>query len=244
MPGFEHLPKAPITEALLEIQVRSRDVDPGIFKALAKELAPEFPRVTERTQIQATWQFNEGAVASSDQQARTEGYVFWSADGLDVAQFRVDGFTLNRLKSYQSWEEWFPRFIRLWTLYTRVVAPSTVSRVAARCINHIPISGGESLGSYLTRPPQVPPGVPETVKGFLSRVELSGGGDPELVVNLVQGIVPGTGDNPLLLLLDVEAMVTGTIEPTSVLKWFDSLHEVRNKAFFQSLTPETVAKFR
>ncbi len=39
-------------------------------------------------------------------------------DRLNVAQFRRDGFTFNRLRPYTKWEEIRPEALRLWQLYT------------------------------------------------------------------------------------------------------------------------------
>ena len=40
-------------------------------------------------------------------QFQVDGYVFTSADGKQVVQYRLDGFTFSRLRPYTRWEEVF-----------------------------------------------------------------------------------------------------------------------------------------
>lgn len=223
MPDFEHLPRAPITEAVLAVQVRARaNLAASVFKELAAELQPEFPVV--------------------ENQSSVDGYRFWSADRLDLAQFRVDGFALNRLKPYMGWDRWFPTFRRLWALYSRVAAPLSALRVSARCINQVPVMPNESLEHYLTAPPHVPDGLPNTLVGFLTRVDVTDAGDPSRSVSMVQGLQVGAAGPQILL--DVDAYSAGDFPVDAVIGAFDALHELRNRAFFNSFTREARAQFR
>ena len=57
-----------------------------------------------------------------------------SHDGLSIAQFRIDGFTYNRLRPYPSWEDILPEAIRLWRIYVATVVPEGIARAAVRYV--------------------------------------------------------------------------------------------------------------
>src|SRR5262249_12421587 len=106
----EHLPSAPIIEAVLDVHVRSRpDLEAVHFKTAHAKLATQYPNIRERQTF--TLQIRSGIESETAQQnLGVDGYFFSSTDGRDVVQFRIDGFALNRLKPYERWDVWFPRF--------------------------------------------------------------------------------------------------------------------------------------
>lgn len=59
------------------------------------------------------------------------GYRFISSDSKQVAQFRVDGFTFNRLAPYTAWNEIVPQVFELWGHYTRTAQPQMIVRVCS-----------------------------------------------------------------------------------------------------------------
>ena len=63
-----------------------------------------------------------------------------SQDDLTVAQFRADGFTMNRLKPYTGWAMLLPQVLDLWDAYVTVAQPAHVARVALRYINRLDLS--------------------------------------------------------------------------------------------------------
>lgn len=240
-----YLPRSPISEAILDVQVEARDGFRGVELAILKEqLREEFPTVAERRRFQATF----GPSAAGPMPAKTadlglDGYLFTSADGKDVTQMRVDGFTLNRLAPYQGWSEWFPRFVRLWELYAKTAKPLRAVRLAARCINVVPIRPDTQLDEYLVKPPDAPDGLPSLLKSLVWRAELSAGGEPERQLALVQILQPAPNGQGFQLILDIDAFIIGDVPIAEVARSFDPLHILRNEAFFRSLTPKTIAGF-
>jgi uncharacterized protein (TIGR04255 family) len=71
-----------------------------------------------------------------------QGYFWKTSDEKTIVQFRVDGFTFNRLRPYTSWTELFPQALDLWHLYSRVSRPEVITRLAVRYINRIPLPAG------------------------------------------------------------------------------------------------------
>lgn len=241
MTEFPHLESAPITEALIDVRVRARpDLQASEFKRLRDTLNAQFPRMEERRGFQATLEFQQNAPPTSVMASDVQGYFFWSGTEKDVAQFRVDGFSLNRLKPYQSWEEWFPRFEDLWRLYLEIARPEGVTRIGVRCINHIVLPPGPvDLGRYLTVPPGVPPGLPLSPADFVMRLAMNGADTPPTAVSITQALRQGTAGAPQIL-LDIDAYRAGEFDPKQISPLFQPLHELRNLAFFSSITNHTV----
>lgn len=244
---FPHLERAPITEALLDVRVRARkDLQMGELQNAALSLRDEYPIAEERSGIQFSFAVPTGQGRPQPTQGPIHEYYYRSTDRRDVVQFRVDGFALNRLKPYQSWKLWFPRFARLWSLYVQLARPERVTRIAVRCINLIDLpSGALDLEDFLTAPPPVPKGLPDDIAGFVTSISLIDEEHrPPLRLNLtqaLQGIGPAGG---IQLRLDVEAFLVGDFAPGEILQFFEPLHLLRNRAFFRSITGRTVAFFQ
>src|SRR5436190_21056320 len=83
------------------------------------------------------------------------GLLFYSEDEKAVVQFRLDGFTFNKLQPYSSWEEIFPETWRLWALYQSAIGNVQITRLAVRYINRLALPSGD-FGRYLTALPQLP----------------------------------------------------------------------------------------
>src|SRR5262249_50624374 len=109
MPIARHLRDAPITEAIIDFRVKARSAfDPKEFNRLKPELLARFPKMDEARFGSITFQFPPtGATPPVMEAQGLQGVLFRSADEKLVTQFRTDGFTLNRLKPYSSWEELF-----------------------------------------------------------------------------------------------------------------------------------------
>ena len=245
MASPELLPHAPITEAILDVRVSARrDFQVQDFLALAGPLKDHFPQCEERRGFQFTSEIEVGGHG----EARTtdlgiQGYFFKSADGLDVAQFRIDGFTLNRLRPYRSWDVWFPLFVRTWERYVAVARPDRATRIAARCINHVPLPTHGVPAEYLSNPPRVPADLPDMMASFVTSVALWHSDDPALGVNLTQALERVEPGNQRLV-IDVDAFRTGDFGTNDLVERFEELHQLRDQAFFESITNAAKDLFR
>ena len=246
MPPYPHLRNAPITEAILDVRVRARpDLQLSELKRAAQTLGPGFEKVQEQRGFQATLQLtNEGVQVAPGPITGSVGYRAMSGDEKDIVQYRIDGFTLNRLKPYSSWDVWFPKFMRLWDAYRMVARPDGISQVGVRCINHIPLPTpiGQPIdfAMYLEAPPAAPQGVSLPIRGFVTQLALSASSEPSTTVHLSQALQTGSAGEPQLM-IDVDAFRPGDIDQTQLTQVFEELHDLRNAAFFKSITPLTVS---
>lgn len=248
MNDFEHLPNAPITEAIFDFRVEgAENLDPEVFKVAAERLADRYPICEAAQRWEALFQIKEGEVLPpAPPQSSPHGIFVRTADGEQLAQFRVDGFTFNRLQPYTRWSDLFPEAMRLWQLYSELSAPRRVTRLATRYINRMrfPVPIGD-FGDWLTAPPAVPEGLPQGISQFLTRVTLH---DPEgdQLAHVSQWLEPGEDQDNIVILLDIDAFRTVPLDPHAgaIAQTFESLRVFKNRIFFGSLTDKALGLFR
>jgi uncharacterized protein (TIGR04255 family) len=154
----------------------------------------------------------------------------------------LDGFTFSRLAPYTSWEEIAPEALRIWEIYSATVQPESLFRVAVRYINHIQLSQSPlSLEEILLTAPSIPPGLPQTITGFLGRIVIKVP-TPNTQVSIAQvfGVTPVTPPDTLLLDVDVFRQEELETSASSLYPVFEDLRKYKNQAFFGALTEEYI----
>jgi|SRR5947207_3327109 len=189
-------PKAPITEALIDLRVT---YGPGIslekLKKFGSEIRDRYPNEATRDVVQG--QISVIGPQHQQQSTRTTvGYIFHSADRLQAVQARLDGFTFSRFAPYEDWEHLIGEAKSLWHAFVRSVEPVSVSRVAVRYINQInlPIKDGNlKFEDYLRT--FVTIGIEEdvTLEQFLVRLVMP---QDDLTAKLIltEALLPPQGD--------------------------------------------------
>ena len=243
MPTPRHLRNAPITEAIIDFRVKARpDLDVERFRAVHTTLV-SLPQLIEMRSIEAQVRLaGGGAPEPSVKHHGIVGFQFKSADGRDIAQFRADGFTYNRLKPYTSWDAIFPRAIELWQLYVRHAAPQMITRLALRYLNRIELPPDlRDFDDIMAAPPPIPRGLPQHLSAFLTRVTLHDV-ELDLSAHLSQALEADPTRRQLALILDIDAFRQRDIEVGSpvVGETFEALHGFKNRAFFESLTEQAI----
>jgi len=247
MPTPRHLRNAPITEAIIDFRVKARPgLRPEEFTSLQMQLSSSFPKMDERRGLQATFGMIQGrGQPPVVQDLGLQGYFFKTADEKTIAQFRVDGFTFNRLYPYTSWKELIPQAMDLWRLYSSVSRPEVITRLAVRYINRITLpSGAITFESYLRAAPVIPLELPQYMSSFLTRVTIH---DPQadIAAHVAQALEANTQGQPLVVILDIEAYKQSefAIDDPEIEQTFRQLRAFKNLIFFNSLTDETLRQF-
>ncbi len=240
-----HLRHAPIIEALIDLRVPpAAELPPDIQAILRDRVPAEFAMETlgmSETHLEVV----KGVPSVGQTRQVTRGYVFKSNDGARLAQFRLDGFTFNRLRPYVSFEEMRDQALDLWRVYVDAFNPSRVTRVAVRYINHLrlPAPVGD-LARFLTAPPTPPPGLREghVIAGFLARVSVINpqtGISAHVTHALDQSLQPGEA----VILLDIDVYTAVEYEPhdARLQGILEKLRDMKNITFFESVTEEATA---
>lgn len=247
MPEWPRFPKAPIAEALLDIQAKlSPDVDLARLATFQEAIRDRYPTRRERSSWQAGFEIKAGgSVEIAPSEGRPDGCLFSSTDGRQIVQVRLDGFTFNRLKPYDKWEPFRDEARQHWERYIALTNPSAVSRVALRYINRlelpIPV---RDFNEYVLTSPEIAPGLPQGLSGVFMRLEV-----PYEAFNctaiITETMEPPQGDI-LPFIFDVDVYRIGAFETRGEDVWnaFEQLRNAKNEIFFKSITKKAEEMFR
>lgn len=240
----EHLTRAPVREALVDIQFEPA-VDIARIKLFVDSVAAEFDRVTPM--IEAEFGMEADRARASQ---RSLGWRLDSDSRHYVLICRLGGFTLSRLSPYGTWGELRAEAERWWGRFAEATRPETVNRVAVRYINAIGIPlPMADFRDFLTCPPEIPPEMPQGLASFLSRMVIPFA-DQDcacIVTQALEAAQPAPDSPPsasVLLDIDVFRIVRYPALPwDGIARTLDTLREVKNLTFFSHITERTVEMF-
>jgi len=240
--AIRHLSRPPITEALVDFRVSLPGAfKPEAFTSLRDTIKYRYPNMEEMRRFEAQIQIELGkSVAAQQETTGLLGYRFRSEDGKDVAQFRTDGFTYNRLEPYTSWEEVRPEAMRLWQLFLEKTAAARVDRLALRYINRLTLPPRGNLQEHLDMLPPVFKGAPSVLAEYLVQVSSVDVGTGDRA-NVTSALVGGG-----VTLLDIEVSNTGTTGVTAqeIDPVLGRLHTMKNEIFFGTITEQTAERYQ
>ena len=236
----EHLRNAPIVEAIIDFRVsRPEQLTPDVFSNLEESIGKQYAKKSPIRLFQGTFGVDNGRLGDPSQSQADWGWRYQTEH--EVAQFRVDGFTFNKLEPYTTWEQVFAEAYRLWDIYRRLAEPTQVSRVAVRYINRMRLPGTENVDRYLEAPPTLPAPIPQLLREFLTRVYVDDDGTGASAV-IVQALEKSMDPNTFSILLDIDAFREVPLPPDdpSLPEVFKRLRMLKNDIFYASVTEKTV----
>lgn len=232
-----HYPKAPITEAIIEIRGTVQSAT-SVASLLDLQRGEEARYPNRHDRVQFSGEFSLGAVIGTSTQQTQNGYIFSSDDGRQVVQASLEGFAFSRTRPYESWEPFRDEARRLWARYRAVTGTAEVVRVAVRYINRIdlPLPLGD-FAEYLRTVPEVSPDLPQGLSGYLMQLQMPlDEFGSTLVLN--QALLPRNESSvvPILLDIDVFRIVNKTIDDDELWEMLEELHSQEGNAFEACLT--------
>lgn len=242
-----HLKNAPITEALIDLRVQStRKIDATAAEVLADRLRDTY---VKKGQI-FLGAINVHAAQPLQVNVATEdlGVRFHSTDEKFVAQFQHQGFTISRLAPYTDWGHLKSEAERLWPLYVEAIKPDRIVRTACRYINNLnlPMRSDQQFSEFLTTPPGIPPGLPQTVMSFMQRMMIPYPEIPAITIltQLLEANATAVSDK-VPVILDIDVQCQQQFDPHGPEPWrcLDRLRELKNDAFFESITEATAGGY-
>lgn len=246
MARVRHLRRAPITEAIVDFRIMpSANFQPQSLLRAPALAGPDYPKVQLPQAREARVDFRGGTAEASVRDLGFMGIRVKAQDEKTIAQFRPDGFTLNRLKPYTSWEQISVEALRLWAIYLDLTKPQSVTRLALRYVNHLNLPGPVAdLAEYIVEAPRLPgttPGIITTFRSLLT-LEYPGG---QMKANVHRAIETSIETSGPSLLFDIDVYRPGPIDVSgNVLPEFLlGLRDYKNHIFFEGLTERLVRDF-
>jgi uncharacterized protein (TIGR04255 family) len=248
MTPVPHLNKAPIVEGLIDIRVKPADgFAAEKLLAMSDLIKTRYPTHTEAMRIAASLQFKVGEAPEQSLTSQKVGYRFDSVERKFVLQVQHGGFTVSKLKPYETWESLLAEAKKLWPLYVDIAKPQVITRVATRYINRIELDmAGLDFDDYLSAPPGLPKALPQAVSEFLSRIVVRDTETDAFVVltqaleqpNLVSKTIP------VIIDIDVFKEASYAIDSNEYWELLAKFRDLKNRAFFGSITPKTLELFK
>jgi uncharacterized protein (TIGR04255 family) len=243
MARIRQLSKAPVREALIDIQFES-PVPIEVVHQVAERTGGTFEKSSPIWE--AIVGLNIGAdgthEASSNSSAR--GVRLDSTSPPHVIQYRTNGFAFSRLPPYTTWEGLRDAAKEAWENLVRATSPFFINRLAVRYINEIALPiPFHDFSEYLECPPEVPEGLPQAVGAFLQRVII-----PDDQFQCVSIITQALEDqssivkDSVTIVLDVDVHRRVHIESGNSEAIWTALEELRmqkNRMFFGHITEKT-----
>lgn len=240
MTAHRRYANAPVTEGLIDIRVElPPEVTLESLDAVCHAVAVEYPLREERTLSVVELRGEPSA-----RQTKL-GYLLRSADGKQVFQARLDGFTFSRLRPYENWAALRDEAKKLWGVYKEEARPNRVTRVAVRYINQIdmplPI---RDFKDYLTTVPEVSPALPQALSGFLMQLQIP---QPErdTVLVLTEALAPPSKPDTASVILDIDLFRERADYTSDEDVWdlLETFRERKNEVFEGCITAEARSLF-
>lgn len=235
-----HLKNAPITEALIDLRViLPSDFDAQEFSKLSEELSPRYPKKEPRKRVTGSFGVQDGKPFTGPTEDKgIYGYYYKSEDERNIVQFRLDGFTFNRLHPYTKWKSVISKAKNVWELYCSVAKPEQITRVAVRYINRLELRLPIDFEHYLTAPPKIPDALPQELSHFLTRMVIHEAG---ITANIIQSLDRSTKPDHGVIILDIDVSKIEKFgfDKENVWSEFEQLRKFKNRIFFESITEKT-----
>lgn len=238
-----HYKNAPIVEAVFDVRTISpEDFDCKKFESFHEKIKKEFPIKEISLYYKSSIKIKQKkAPECSLGESGSDGFLFKSADGKKIIQFKTGGFTFSKLKPYDNWENFRDEAKKYLKEYYNIVQPIKITRVSLRYINRldIPLSV-KNFKDYLKTIPVIAPDVPQDLTDFFMRLVI-----PEATKTSNIAIITETIDktskltgNILPLIFDIDVLRKVNLKPDNpeIDKIFETLRDYKNNIFNNSVT--------
>lgn len=243
---WPHLNRAPIREALIDIQVaRPNELDLSVLDGVHGRIKEDYPLKRKRHHWQGHFELKPDSAPRQSVDDEVVGYIYSSEDKRNVAQARLDGCTQSRLTPYDDWRELRDKARKLWDAYREVVQPQRVTRVAVRYINELRLKPPIDPADWFTIRLQLPPSL--TRGGLQMFTKLTAQHpDQHATSHVIQYAEPQADeDGRIRIVFDIDVFRTREMSPDSEELWtvLDQLRSIKNDIFFEGLTTRAIMAF-
>lgn len=241
---FDHLSKAPVVEAVLELRCRvEKEWDEVHTTKRLKELLPEFTKVESLRTVKHEVAIEPGmAPVQNATDLGWVGVVMKTEDEKQIVRFERDKFSFSQLAPYPGWNTFIERALKLWNVRAAETGQDEIARIGLRFINRIAAGGpNEDLQKVLVAAPVKPEGFPLPFGGFLHRdvFDVPGYDYAVLTTRTIQPVASDTAA-VLGLIIDIDVFTTKPVTLTieELRARLQEMRWLKNKTFFGSLTNE------
>ena len=235
-------PRAPITEAVMDIRVVPRDgLEVDVLRDLPPDLAQRYPGVHEQFRVTGAVQFGDAAPSTPTMNRTLVGFQRNHVSNDRLFRAQLDGWSFNKLAPYKSWEEFKEEGCEIWRWYRGIVGPENISRVGLRYVNRLDLPlPFDDFEKYIRTVPNVAPDLPQGLSSFFMQLQIPHRDIAALLV-LNMAMVPPARENVVSIVLDLDIFRVDSVPQNEDELWlyFEQLRIAKNKAFEACLTDAT-----
>lgn len=231
----------PLIETLFEFHFSpdtSQDFE-SVISFLHEKIRTRFPK-KYRLQIQSS-QIN---IDTSGTPELTEQLLplvrFQSSNEQVLIQVGQAFLSVNHLKPYTSWEEFLPSVEMGFNVYSEIVKPKIINRIALRYINQIEIpSNRVNLEDYFNFRPFIGQQILQDISGFTLGIQIPREENRD-TLNIQLASINTESPNTVAMLLDLtySPMKLGDITLNNIAEWLDTAHSHIEDAFEACITDQ------
>jgi uncharacterized protein (TIGR04255 family) len=250
-----HYNRAPILEAVIDIQVRfNPQSDPAAFLSTAQQMAQRVAARFPQSLVLPLVNFGIGMVPPVPGTAAAPmpqlvprithqgGLRLATAQNERVLLLQQRGLSFSHMPPYTRWKNFRDEAVELWRLFVSLTKPEAVTRTALRYINRFEIPHDIfELSDYFLFRPEVPErNIPQMVSSFFMQCQMPQpdvGPDVTATINLASaGRSPGSAQ--IILDFDVFAMGELSADSDAVIELLDRLRKRKNELFESCITDQ------
>ena len=239
----KHYSKAPIVEAIVDIQVKMAEgFSPETFDSVHAELEERFPVKAPMKMFEMRMGADAITGEGSHSSTATDiGLRLTNNDNSRVIQLRTNGFTYSHMPPYTEWKVLRDEAYQAWLLFIAKCKPKTVVRCALRFVNRVDIPKPSiEMPEYFHLYPEIPTGIPQDVSGMFMQLQMPQS-DLEGMAIINQAVVDPTTPGTMSVLLDFDLFQVRDYAPEDETIWhlLDKLRARKNELFEACITDET-----
>jgi uncharacterized protein (TIGR04255 family) len=237
--------RAPIAEAIIDVHA-SFETAPSLrdLEILCQAYKDRLPLINVinsfALKLAANFSPDSPDAALQSNATTTQlGYRLSSANNDRVLQVRSLGMAYSHLPPYSDWETFLGEMRALWNSYSSALNVVSVTRLAVRFINRIPIATGTDVDEYVQLGPRIPVDVSKDFVGYFMQLVLPVNQlGPEFRTIVNTGVEPGTSPTVSALVLDIDVFCEKVIPIQSDQMWetLELLRAHKNRVFEASIT--------
>jgi uncharacterized protein (TIGR04255 family) len=247
---FQHLPHAPIVEAIIEIRTRADGAwEEEAVRRHFEQVLSGYAYLDSQRVIQHEWEMRGGQPPTQRvSELGLKGVRFRSADERHIVQFNRDGFVFSRLQPYEDWEQLSKEAMRLCQFHLEFARSTEIQRVGVRFINRIQLPPEElRFEDYIQAAPQPPHSLELPFAGFMHYDTLAMPGYAYMI-NVIKTIhvPPALQTQGIALILDIDVFTTQpfALGENAIEKRLAEMRWLKNKVFFGSVTDKALKIFQ
>jgi uncharacterized protein (TIGR04255 family) len=229
-----HYSHAPITEAIIDLQITA---EPGLsINDLQKAQRDAYTKIEPLKSFQGRMQLAPTFEASG--MSEDVGFILRTADGKQIQQVRMNGFTLSRLEPYSDWETFSTEARRCWEVYRSIAKPVKIERAAVRYVNRLDLPMPvRDFGDYLRTAPVVSPDLPQGLSGYFMQLHIP----LETIKGMAiinQTLIDPVKPNTIAVVLDIDVFSSQNLPQSEGELWsfVDQLRDMKNFLFEGCIT--------